>query len=98
MAGLQFPGPDGGRPSVLAERAGVSKQAMNQLFGTLETLGCVARSPLTHGRISFCFGTMFVITRSACYLSALLRGIVFVGKAAFSGCLDFQRVDLRRKR
>ena len=32
MAVLQFPGPDGARPSALAERAGVSKQAMNQLL------------------------------------------------------------------
>jgi len=46
MAVLQFPGPDGVRPSALAERAGMSKQAMNQVLGTLETLGYVARCPL----------------------------------------------------
>ena len=46
MAVLQFPGPDGVRPIVLAERAGISKQAMNQLLGTLETLGYVVRAPL----------------------------------------------------
>ena len=46
MAVLQFPGPDGVRPTVLAERAGMSKQAMHQLLGTLETLGYVVRSPL----------------------------------------------------
>ena len=44
MAVLQFPGPDGVRPSVLAERAGISKQAMNQLLGTLERLGYIKRS------------------------------------------------------
>jgi DNA-binding MarR family transcriptional regulator len=44
MAVLQFPGPDGARPGVLAERAGISKQAMNQLLGTLESLGYVVRS------------------------------------------------------
>jgi DNA-binding MarR family transcriptional regulator len=44
MAVLQFPGPDGVRPGVLAERAGVSKQAMNQLLRSLETLGYLARS------------------------------------------------------
>jgi DNA-binding MarR family transcriptional regulator len=44
MAVLQFPGPDGVRPGVLAERAGMSKQAMNQLLRSLETLGYVARS------------------------------------------------------
>ena len=44
MAVLQFPGPDGVRPGVLAERAGMSKQAMNQLLRSLEGLGYVARS------------------------------------------------------
>jgi DNA-binding MarR family transcriptional regulator len=44
MAVLQFPGPDGVRPGVLAERAGMSKQAMNQLLRSLERLGYLARS------------------------------------------------------
>jgi DNA-binding MarR family transcriptional regulator len=44
MAVLQFPGPDGVRPGVLAERAGMSKQAINQLLRSLETLGYLARS------------------------------------------------------
>jgi len=46
MAVLQFPGPDGVRPGALAERAGVSKQAMNQLLGTLEGSGYITRSAL----------------------------------------------------
>ena len=44
MAVMQFPGPDGIRPSALAERAGISKQAMNQLLRSLESLGYIARS------------------------------------------------------
>ena len=44
MPVLQFPGPDGVRPGMLAERAGMSKQAMNQLLRSLEGLGYVARS------------------------------------------------------
>ena len=44
MAVLQFPGPDGVRPGVLAERAGISKQAMNQLLRSLEDLGYIVRS------------------------------------------------------
>ena len=44
MAVLQFPGPDGVRPSVLAERAGMSKQAINQLLRSLEGHGYVVRS------------------------------------------------------
>lgn len=44
MAVLQFPGPDGVRPGLLAERAGMSKQAMNQLLRSLEGLGYLSRS------------------------------------------------------
>jgi DNA-binding MarR family transcriptional regulator len=44
MAVLQFPGPDGVRPGTLAERAGMSKQAMNQLLRSLESLGYIFRS------------------------------------------------------
>lgn len=44
MAVLQFPGPDGVRPTTLAERAGMSKQAINQLLRSLEGLGYLARS------------------------------------------------------
>jgi DNA-binding MarR family transcriptional regulator len=50
MAVLQFPGPDGVRPGALAERAGMSKQAMNQLLGTLEGFGYVTRSALPQER------------------------------------------------
>jgi DNA-binding MarR family transcriptional regulator len=44
MAVFRFPGPDGERPSTLAERAGMSKQAMNRLLGSLEELGYLVRS------------------------------------------------------
>jgi DNA-binding MarR family transcriptional regulator len=44
MAVLQYPGPDGVRPGMLAERACMSKQAMNQLLRSLEGFGYVARS------------------------------------------------------
>ncbi|MBZ5584647.1 MAG: MarR family transcriptional regulator [Acidobacteriia bacterium] len=44
IAALQFPGPDGVRPGTLAERAGISKQAMNQLLRSLEALGYIVRS------------------------------------------------------
>jgi len=43
MALFRFPGPDGVRPGVLAERAGMSKQAMNRLLGSLEELGYLVR-------------------------------------------------------
>src|SRR5215471_8565784 len=44
IAVLQFPGPDGVRPGTLAERAGMSKQAMNRLLGSLEESGYLVRS------------------------------------------------------
>jgi DNA-binding MarR family transcriptional regulator len=50
MAVLQFPGPDGVRPGVLAERAGISKQAMNQLLRSLEGFGYIARSDAREDR------------------------------------------------
>ena len=43
IAVLQYPGPDGVRPGRLAERAGMSKQAMNQLLRSLENLGYLVR-------------------------------------------------------
>lgn len=43
MAVLQYPGPDGCRPLELARRAGISKQAMNQLLKSLEQHGYVSR-------------------------------------------------------
>jgi DNA-binding MarR family transcriptional regulator len=44
IAVLQFPGPDGVSPSTLAERACMSKQAMNQLLRSLESLGYIVRA------------------------------------------------------
>jgi DNA-binding MarR family transcriptional regulator len=44
IAVLQFPGPDGVSPGILAERAGISKQAMNQLLGSLEGFGYLVRA------------------------------------------------------
>jgi DNA-binding MarR family transcriptional regulator len=44
MALFRFPGPNGVRPGVLAERAGMSKQAMNRLLRSLEDLGYLVRS------------------------------------------------------
>lgn len=44
MAVLQFPGPDGVRPGTLAERAGMSKQAINQLLRSLESSGYIVRA------------------------------------------------------
>jgi DNA-binding MarR family transcriptional regulator len=44
IAVLQFPGPHGVRPGTLAERACMSKQAINRLLGSLEESGYLIRS------------------------------------------------------
>lgn len=42
---FQFPGPAGAQPSVLADRALMSRQAMNHLLGQLEERGYLRRAP-----------------------------------------------------
>jgi len=42
---LQWPGPDGMRPSDLAVRLHMSKQALNYMLGELERLGYLERLP-----------------------------------------------------
>jgi len=42
---FQFPGPQGLRPSDLAARLRISKQALNYLLGQLERLGYLRREP-----------------------------------------------------
>lgn len=46
---LGYPGPDGVRPSVLAARTGMTKQALNQLLKSLETAGYVCREDAANG-------------------------------------------------
>jgi len=43
MAVLQHPGPDGQRPSALAARSGMSRQAINHLVSHLERVGYLER-------------------------------------------------------
>ena len=42
---FQYPGPQGARPSELAVRLRVSKQALNYMLGELERLGYLERRP-----------------------------------------------------
>jgi DNA-binding MarR family transcriptional regulator len=42
---LQYPGPDGMRPSALAAELRISKQALNYLLGQLERFGYLERHP-----------------------------------------------------
>jgi DNA-binding MarR family transcriptional regulator len=49
---LQYPGPQGKKPSELAAELRVSKQALNYLLGQLERLGYLRREPDPHDRRS----------------------------------------------
>ena len=42
---FRFPGPDGVHPTELAERVGLSKQALNPLLNDLESFGYLTREP-----------------------------------------------------
>jgi len=42
---FRYPNPDGARPSELAARLGISKQALNYLLRDLERLGYLGRRP-----------------------------------------------------
>jgi DNA-binding MarR family transcriptional regulator len=42
---FQYPGPQGAKPSELAARLRISKQALNHLLGQLERLGYLKRQP-----------------------------------------------------
>ena len=54
---FQFPGPDGAQPSVLAERALMSRQAMNHVLGELERLGYLPREASSADRRAGCAQT-----------------------------------------
>lgn len=45
---FQYPGPEDARPSELADRLRISKQALNYLLGQLERLGYLERRPDAH--------------------------------------------------
>jgi DNA-binding MarR family transcriptional regulator len=45
LAVFQYPGPQGARPSELAARLRISKQALNYLLGELERFGYIERRP-----------------------------------------------------
>ena len=45
LAVFQYPGPQGARPSELAARLRMSKQALNHLLGALGRLGYLERRP-----------------------------------------------------
>jgi DNA-binding MarR family transcriptional regulator len=84
LAVFQFPGPHHARPIELAERAEMSKQAMNHLLGELEQRGYLERKPLARG-------TDVVLTRRGHAAIAAIRATVLAIEAEWAALLGAAR-------
>ena len=90
---FQYPGPQGARPSDLALRLRVSKQALNYLLGELERLGYLERQPdpddLRSKRIA--------LTPRGVAAIEVIRGAVGEMESAWSERLGHKRFDQLRE-
>ncbi len=86
---LQYPGPQGLRPSDLAARLRMSKQALNYLLGELERLGYIERLPdpddLRSRRIS--------VTKRGDAVAAVIREAVAEVEAQWTKQLGTKRFE-----
>ena len=86
---LQYPGPQGLRPSDLAVQLRMSKQALNYLLGELERLGYIERLPnpddLRSRRIS--------VTKRGDAIAAVIREAVAEVEAEWTTKLGAARFD-----
>jgi DNA-binding MarR family transcriptional regulator len=86
---LQYPGPQGLRPSDLAARLRMSKQALNYLLGELERLGYIERLPdpedLRSRRIS--------MTKRGDAVAAVIREAAAEVEAEWAQKLSVKRFD-----
>lgn len=80
---LQYPGPDGARPSELAERLRVSKQALNHQLGQLERFGYLERLPDPDDQRS----KRIALTPRGIALIPVIRGAVAEIEAEWSAAL-----------
>lgn len=89
---LQYPGPQGRRPSELAAQLRVSKQALNYLLGQLERLGYLERRPdpddLRSKRIA--------LTRRGLAIIPVIRAAVAEVEAEWARRLGKKRFDQLR--
>jgi DNA-binding MarR family transcriptional regulator len=93
MAVLQYPGPDGVRPTVLAERAGMSKQAMNQLLMSLERLGYITREDAPEGGRA----RVVRLTQRGHTVSGLMVGLLVGVEEEWRGVLGEERFALLKE-
>jgi len=92
---LVYPPPDGVRPTELAERCFMTKQAMNYLLGELEARGYVERRPEKGRRAVLIHltrrGWRFFETQWAAMKQLEDEWAAVIGKKRFEECLDTLR-------
>src|SRR5262245_54726115 len=89
---LQYPGPQGSRPSELAARLRISKQSLNYLLGELERRGYLERKPDPDDQRS----KRIHATDRGLALIPVIRGAVAEVEAEWSGKLGKKRFDQLR--
>jgi DNA-binding MarR family transcriptional regulator len=89
LAVLQYPGPGGQRPSALATRAGMSRQAINHLLSHLERAGYLERhsDPEDHN------GRLIRLTDRGCLLMEYIRATVAALEREWEDDLGRQRLE-----
>lgn len=95
MAALTYPAPDGTRPSDLARRAGISRQAMNHLLAQVEALGYLERRAGGDGERRLVYttprGWQATQTIWACLTDVQAELAEEIGAARFTGFMDVLR-------
>jgi DNA-binding MarR family transcriptional regulator len=89
---LQYPGPQGTRPSELAARLRISKQALNYLLGQLEGLGYLERRPDPVDQRS----KRIALTARGLEIIPVIRDAVAEVEAEWAGQLGRKRFDQLR--
>src|SRR5262245_46925163 len=89
---LQYPGPQGARPSELAARLRISKQALNYLLGQLEGLGYLERRPDPDDQRS----KRIALTPRGLAIIPVIRDAVAEVEAEWAGRLGRKRFDQLR--
>ncbi|HZQ64423.1 MAG TPA: MarR family transcriptional regulator [Gaiellaceae bacterium] len=89
---FQYPGPQGARPSELASRLRMSKQALNYLLGQLEQRGYIERRPDPDDRRS----KRIDLTRRGLAIVPVIRGAVAEIEQEWGAALGRKRFDRLR--
>jgi DNA-binding MarR family transcriptional regulator len=93
LAVLLWPGPDGTRPSELATRMKVTKQALNYILGDLERLGYIERRPDPDDRRA----RRLALTDRGRELVPIIRGAVVDAEREWAATLGEKRFEQLRE-